>query len=198
LQAIIAGTPGGLRNYTGGTYDPAQVVAIVDDRVRNAERQTLDGVDIAGSYRFDLRSGQKLTATALASYLKSNQALLAGQPTSPLAGTIFRPPHWRARAGLSWDTSRMTLTGFTNYVGPVRDTRYTPAPLVHDMTTFDLTLRYHIGARISGIDIAVSALNVLNAKPAIIRNTSAYEPTYDSTNYSVIGRFVSLTISKTL
>ncbi|WP_201796584.1 hypothetical protein, partial [Tenacibaculum discolor] len=79
LQAIIAGTPGGLRNYSGATYDPAQVVAIVDDRVRNAERQTLDGVDIAGSYRFALRAGQTLTASGLASYLQSDQTLLAGQ-----------------------------------------------------------------------------------------------------------------------
>lgn len=46
--------------------------------------------------------------------------------------------------------------------------------------------------------MTVSALNLLNAKPAVIRNTSAYEPTYDSTNYSVVGRFLSLTLSKTL
>ncbi|TPG48045.1 TonB-dependent receptor plug domain-containing protein [Sphingomonas glacialis] len=199
LQAIITATPGGLRNYTSGTYDPAQVVAIVDDRVRNAEAQTLKGVDIAGSYRFDLRDGQKLIATGLASYLESNQTLLAGQPSTRLAGAIFRPPHWRARTGLSWETSRMTLSGFTNYVGPVRDTRYTPAPLVNDMTTLDLTVRYHIGGQAkSGLDVTVSALNVFNAKPAIIRNTGAYEPTYDSTNYSVVGRFLSLTLSKTL
>ncbi len=199
LQAIIAATPGGLRNFAGVAYDPAQVVAIVDDRVRNAERQTLNGVDVAASYRFDLRGGGTLTAKGLASYLQSKQALLAGQPTSPLAGTIFRPPHWRARAGLSWDTPRMTLTGFTSYIGPVRDTRYTPAPLVDGMTTLDLSLRYHIGARpTAGIDLIVSALNVLNAKPSIIRNTGAYEPTYDSTNYSVVGRVLSLTLSKTL
>lgn len=199
LQAIIAGTPGGLRNFSGGIYDPAQVVAIVDDRVRNAERQTLQGIDIAGSYRFDLRATQTLTATGLASYLDSDQALLTGQPTSPLAGTIFRPPHWRARAGVSWDSARATVSGFANYVGSVRDIRYAPAPRVDGMITIDLTLRYHLAIRpISGLDITVSALNVLNAKPAIIRNTSAYEPTYDSTNYSVVGRFLSLTLSKTL
>jgi hypothetical protein len=42
----------------------------------------------------------------------------------------------------------------------------------------------------------VAVTNLFDAMPAIIRNTSAAAPPYDATNYPVIGRVVSVTLSK--
>ena len=42
----------------------------------------------------------------------------------------------------------------------------------------------------------LSVLNVLDEKPASIENSDPSLPPYDSSNYSVIGRQVSVTIRK--
>ena len=68
------------------------------------------------------------------------------------------------------------------------------------MTTLDLALRYRVpsgSGLFGGLDIIAAAQNVLNAKPDVIETDTSYYVPYDSTNYSAIGRFVSLTISKT-
>ena len=199
-QDVLANTPGGLTNFSSGPYDPTNVVAIVDDRMRNAERQVIHGVDIAASY--DLRTGANshLTATLSASYLQSRQQLTSQLAPETLAGTIFHPPHWRTRTGFIWEGGPLTLTSYISTIGPVRDTRYTPAPRVGGMTTLDLAARYRAprGSALGGFDIILSVNNAFNDKPAIIRNTAPYDPTYDSTNYSVVGRFISLTLSRSL
>ena len=71
---------------------------------------------------------------------------------------------------------------------------------VGDMVPVDLSATYRF-ERTSGLQhglsVRVSALNAFNDKPAHVENFNDYDPPYDSTNYSVVGRFLSLTISKT-
>jgi outer membrane receptor protein involved in Fe transport len=66
-------------------------------------------------------------------------------------------------------------------------------------TTFDATLRYDTGARVdawSNVALELSAQNLLNrAPPLYIPVSWTYAP-YDSTNYSAVGRFLSLSLSK--
>ncbi len=47
-----------------------------------------------------------------------------------------------------------------------------------------------------GVDLSVAVLNLLNERPARIRNTNPVDPPYDSTNYPATGRVVSLTLTK--
>jgi outer membrane receptor protein involved in Fe transport len=197
--AVIALTPDGLHNYAGVPYDPATITALVDDRYRNAVNQTIHGFDLSGRYRFSLDSNDQLTVTASASHLDSSQLLAAGLDATALAGTLYHPPHWRARGGAAWDRKAVTLTGYVNYLGPVLDQRLTAASPVRGMTSYDLTATYRMPAgrpALAGIEFVLSVLNLTNARPAIIRQTSPSIPPFDTTNYSVVGRFISLTVSK--
>jgi outer membrane receptor protein involved in Fe transport len=49
------------------------------------------------------------------------------------------------------------------------------------------------------VDVALSAQNLLDRHPplySVPESLSSYVPAYDSNNYSPIGRFVSLSVSK--
>lgn len=184
--------------YAAGVYDPAGVVAIVDDRNRNAAEQAIDGIDLAIRYAIDLGGIQKLILNASGTYLHSKQRLSANQPEQLLAGTVFNPPHYKGRASASWSDGTTALLGAVNYVGGNDDVRFAPAVRVGAMTSIDLTARHHIrtGGLFGDIDLALSLQNLFNAKPDRIGQVSSNDLTYDSTNYSAIGRFVSLSITR--
>ena len=180
-------------------YDPANVVAIVDNTNVNAGRQTVRGVDVLGRYSFALAGGT-LSTTLNMSWLDSDQQIGTGEPVTQLAGILFNPPHLRGRGELSWSGKALTVTAALNYIGPVRDTRSSPEVRIAGMAPFDLTLRYRTarGRRLlDGLDIIASAQNLFNAKPAPIATPLFLDTPYDSTNYSPFGRVLSLTVSKT-
>jgi iron complex outermembrane receptor protein len=196
-SAAIAGTI--FQNLAGGVYNPASVIAIVDDRNLNVASQAIHGIDLAGRYTIELHPHAALGVTLEGSWLHSSQKLSALQPSIGLAGFIFNPPHFRGRAGLSWRDGGLTMTSFVNYIGGVRDVRTTPAPHVASMTTLDTTARFAVGAEtrlLRGFDFGLSVQNLLDQKPSLIRSTQAYETPYDSTNYSAFGRVVSLTVTR--
>lgn len=185
-------------NATAAPYDPATVVAIVDNSNVNAGRQTIRGIDALFSYRAALGGAQSLTASLNASYLESKQQISRTQPVLPLAGVLFNPPHLRVRGALSWDSGSLLLNGTVSRIGGVDDTRTSPAVRIGPMTTLDLTARYRFtgGGLLGGTEIALSAMNLFNAKPDQIATALFSQTPYDSTNYSPIGRFLSVSISK--
>ncbi|MGF7170818.1 outer membrane receptor protein involved in Fe transport [Sphingobium xanthum] len=186
-------------NATSRAYNPADVVAIFNRINLNAARQTVSGVDVTFEYEHSLGSYGSLTATGNGSYLKSSQQLSNLQPVTERTGTLFNPPKFRARAGLSWDQERLTVTSFVNHIGSVSDLRTGSGIKLGSMTTVDLTARVRISqgpAIFRNTDIILSAQNLFNDKPSYLRVTQFYDPPYDSTNYSPIGRFVSFGITK--
>ena len=198
-DAVISGA-GPFVNLAGAPYDPSNVVAIVDNSNVNAGRQNLRGVDLLLSYRSRLNdSGDTLTATLNGAYLDSEQQLSRGQPVTQLAGTLFNPPHVRARGGVSWSSAPATLSAWVNYTGRVEDRRFAPEADIEPVTTADFTLRIS-GAEASGLfhglDVRLSVLNAFNAKPTNIRTTLFTDTPYDSTNYSPVGRFVGIGVTK--
>ncbi|PXA84734.1 TonB-dependent receptor-like protein [Nostoc sp. 3335mG] len=200
LGSVLASTTQ-VFNYSGAPYAPGNVVAVVDDRVQNVSRQSIHGVDLTADYDFDLRQMGHLHLNGALSYLHSNQQFIPGQPLSALAGTIFNPPHWRGRGGVQWVRDVLTLSAFVTYIGGTSDNRLLPATRVRGMAPVDLSARTHFASSVpwlNGIDAELVVRNVQNVKPAIIRNLSPAEPSYDSANYSAIGRAVSLTLSKAL
>ncbi|MGK6321378.1 TonB-dependent receptor domain-containing protein [Sphingomonas sp. DT-204] len=196
-QAAAIASAGTFVNASGAPYDPAATVAIINNNNVNAGRQSIHGVDALLSYRTPLGSGA-LTATLNGTYLDSKQQLSENQAFQPLAGTLFNPPHVRARGGLSWDGGPVTLTATANYTGPVRDTRSAPNPLVDSMTTLDVSVFYRPEWKgwLDGLEFSLTALNLLNAKPAPIATSVFTDTPYDSTNYSPVGRFVSFGVTK--
>lgn len=197
IAAAIAGAPAGLV-ATGIVYDPTKVVAIVDNRQRNSSRQEIEGIDLSVRYGFPLGTG-RLTLLGDGSYLLSEQILIAGQSSRQLAGTIYNPPHWRARGGLLWDSSALSATAYVNFIGGNIDQRITPERPVASYTTVDLAVTYrveHGKSVLDGLQVSLSAINVLNQGASLIRQSLTIEPAYDSTNYSPVGRFVSLSVRK--
>jgi iron complex outermembrane receptor protein len=199
-KAAVIAVAGTFVNAAGATYDPTKVVAIVDNANINAGRQSIQGVDLLLRYRAKLGKGAgALTATLNATYLDSSQQLSNGQPVTALAGTLFNPPHVRARAGLGWTGPALTLTGMLNHTGGVRDVRFQPNPRIDGMTTVDLSARYRTGTAmgwLSNLDLSLSVQNLFNAKPAGIATSIFTDTPYDSTNFSPVGRFVSLGITR--
>jgi outer membrane receptor protein involved in Fe transport len=199
VAAAIAGAPAGLSNYLGHPFDPNDVVAIIDNRNRNSVQQQLHGIDISGQYRLETEAVGSFTGTLGASWLRSHQLTFVGLPEQQLAGTIFNQPNWRGRAGISWLLDRLDASFFFNHVGGTTDTRYTLLTHVRSTNTLDFTTHYithSSSAVLDKLEFSLSVINLLNQAPSPIRNTLATEPPYDSTNYSAVGRFVSLTIAK--
>lgn len=191
LDDIIAGADGGLQNITEFPYDPARVVAFLDARDRNVARQKYRGVDVAVRYDVELGKEQQLSLNAAGTWLDSSQQLLPGVPETDLAGTIFHPPHFRARGGITFSGKSFSLAAFLNHSGSVTDDRRPARVELRRSTTLDLTGRLRLGA---GTEISLSAQNVFNSKPAPIFTTSPFDTPFDTTNGSAIGRFLSVTV----
>lgn len=197
-QAVIAAA-GIFTNALGAPYDPARVVAIVDNRSVNAGQQRIEGVDILLDWRHELGPNSGLlSATLNASYLTSDQRLTPAQPSQQLAGILFNPPHLRARGMLDWQRGGLNLAATLSYIGGVKDTRSTPPVSVDGMTTLDLSARYRFErpGLLHGLELQVAVQNVFDDKPDPIATTLFFDKPYDSTNYSPVGRFVSVTIRK--
>ncbi|WP_457354272.1 TonB-dependent receptor domain-containing protein [Sphingomonas sp. UYP23] len=196
--AIIAGGAS-FTDITGGAgYDPTRVIAIVDNSSVNAGRQRAHGIDALANYKTKL-GANRLNLTLNASYLVSDQRIIATLPVTQLAGILYNPPHLRGRADLLWERGRFGLDTTVNFIGSVRDSRSTPAVHVAGMMPIDLTARYRgkDGKGIfGGIDITLSIQNVLNDKPTPIATSLFYDTPYDSTNYSPFGRVISLSVTK--
>lgn len=193
LDAAIAGAAGPLANGTTGPYNPTNVIALLDGRDRNIAEQRYRGADLAIRYRASLGGGRTLNFSAGATWLDSQQRLLSDLPITDLAGNIFSPPHFRARGGATYDGGHFTLAAFSSFTGGVTDRRG-PVPIdISPVATFDITARI----KIAGIaDVTLNALNIFNAKPEQILVATPNATPFDSTNYSAIGRFLALTISR--
>lgn len=199
LQAeVIAAAEGGIVNGTPGPYDPARVMGIVYNTYVNAARQRVRGFDLSGSYGLSLGPG-RLTLRGSASRLEGWQRNSQAQPEFETVGMIFNPPKLRARAGAVWGGQRLTLSGFVNHVGGVTDDRLEEIIEGGSFNTVDLNIRYGTeegGGLLSGLDLALSVHNLFDRRPPLVTPLYDFVVNYDSTNYSAIGRFVSVSVTK--
>jgi len=183
-------------NYTGLPYDPNNVVAILYNQYVNIASQRVKGLDLSASNRFDLGGG-RLTVRGSATWLVSTQQNSAMQAPYDVAGTLFNPARVSARVGAVWDQGGFSASTFANYRSGVTDR--VSGRKTASFTTFDAALRYvtsQSAGALSGIEVALSAQNLLNRAPPSYVVLSPDQPPYDSTNYSAIGRFMSLSVSK--
>ncbi|SDA25243.1 Outer membrane receptor for ferrienterochelin and colicins [Sphingomonas sp. NFR15] len=199
VQAAIIAGAGTFLNASGVPYNPANIIAIVDNGNVNAGHQTARGLDILAEYRSKVAQDQSLKVSLDVSYLDSARQISTTQPVIPLAGRIFSPPHWRGQGSIAWTAGDMTLASTINYAGGVLDARTVTPVAVEGLTSVDVSATYHIAtgpAVLRGIDVSVSVANLFNAQPSVIATSSQTDTPYDSTNYSPVGRLISLSISK--
>ena len=199
VAALVRDLPQGLINQTGAGFNPATVVAIVDNRLANVARQDARGVDAQFTYEASGRGGSRIGIVAAVTYLESEQQFVAGQPSIQRAGTIFDPPHWRGRVGVSWTHGPLQLAGVASYIGENVDDRFSPSYDVDSYASLDLTARLaRLTERgpLAGVDVLLSATNLTGERPGRIRTTDPASTPFDSTNHPSTGRVVSLTLTK--
>lgn len=184
-------------NFAGAAYDPNDVAALVNLQYTNVARQKIRGIDLSGSYRVETGAGS-ITLRGSASWLDSTQQNTGLQAPFDLAGTLNNPPSFHGRAGAVWSQGGFSASVFANYKDGLRHA-------LHDeetasFTTFDAVLRFfstRSGGLVSGLELAVSAQNILDRAPPL---STAWLPgfsvPYDATNYSAVGRFVSVSLAK--
>jgi outer membrane receptor protein involved in Fe transport len=199
IEAIVANA-GLFEPDDGLVYDPAKVVAIVSNDNVNAGHQSAHGIDILASYAFDVGSRDHVSVSANASYLASSRQFSVDEAKAELAGFIFNPPHWRGRGTIGWTHRTLTVTSALSYTGRLVDPRFTPSQHIPGQATVDLALRYRTPdaapRAFRGLDLILSVQNILDTPPPPIAIRAVTDAPYDSTNYSAIGRFVSLSIAK--
>lgn len=195
-QADLLASTSAFYNFAGVPYDPNRVVAILYARYVNVARQHVKGLDLSSSYRMDVGAGQ-MTLRGSATWLDSSQKNTPTQDSYPIAGVLFNPAKVRGRLGVVWSRRGWSTSAFANYTSGVTDRAN--GHKTSSFTTFDATMRYAFGessGALSGVEVALSAQNLLDRAPPLYVATSPDRPPYDSTNYSAIGGYVSLSVSK--
>ena len=199
---IIATADEELINFSSGDYNPAAVVAIANNQYTNVAQQQIRGFDLSGSYSRDLGAGTLMLRGSVSWIESSQQNSAAAEGSFELAGTVFNPAKLKARAGAVWSRGGFTVSSFVNYIdGVTSDLIETPVDGA-SFTTVDANLLYTTGERddlFSAMEFALSVSNLFNREPPGYAAPEIFIgqlQLYDSTNYSAIGRFVSLSISK--
>jgi hypothetical protein len=146
-----------------------------------------------------MRAGQTLSLFANGSWLQLRQQSFASAPAVTLSGTIFNAPKFKARGGATWVSGPISASAIVNYIAPETDNGVTPSADVASWTTVDANLVYNLegdGGR-EGWKIAVIASNLFDKSPPYTVSPATYPGLhFDSTNASLVGRFLSLSVAR--
>lgn len=184
-------------NLTGSTYEPNNVIAIIDDRYLNAQSQHVRGSDfnveystqgLGGLWNFNAR-GSLIT--------KGERQLVGISDTQDTAGVVSYPSKFKGQVGARYSRSGFSVSTIVHYLSGVRNTLLTPSPMGGSMTTVDLVFDYAADPNIlDGLGFNLSVMNAFDRHPPFMAPIQPYYVNYDSTNYSALGRVVSLAITK--
>ena len=197
-QSVLANIPN-LLNFSGAPYDPATVGAYINGTPQNISHQRADGIDLTADDSWDI-AGATLAASLNTTYLNLRDRLLPTTPEAQLSGTIFNPPKWRARGGVTLQNGSWATSVYLNYSGSEIDPTTIPSTHIASWTTADLQLTYRTpkGNFWGGLEPALSVQNLFNKTPPFVpdASTGLIGLHYDSTNASALGRFISLRLRK--
>ena len=199
LDGLIAGSLNGLENFSGGPYDPASVVAFVDNRNINVAVWAIEGIDARLAWNQSFGKDRSWGLELSGSWLDSKQQLTPDLPEVQLAGVVFNPPRYRGRALGRLTAGDITARVTANYIGALVDRRFAAEQRIEPGLSFDLGVSYDIikgDGRDPGLSIALNIQNLFDDEPPLIGQTGPTDTPYDSTNYSPIGRFVSFGIRR--
>jgi hypothetical protein len=183
-------------NYSGYDYDPTRVVGIIYNDYQNATSQRVNGVDLAYSQAFDW-SGGEIDLFAGSTWIRLRQQTIESVPMVELSGTIFNVPDFKAQAGLGWQRRGFSVNGTIRYVADEKDTGQSPAGNIASWTTVDANVSYRFSRQaplFPALTLGLAVTNLFNRDPprAISPSISVPGLYFDSTNSSVIGRFISV------
>jgi hypothetical protein len=199
MQAALISQAAVFDDFSGG-YDPSKVAAILNDAYQNAVSQNIHGIDFSADYGWQAPIGN-FDLSLNTAWLTITQILTPTSPEATLTGTVFNPPRFRARLGLTWQHGPWSAASFANYVSTETDnTEATPVPVASWMTV-DAQLTFDAsgwGSLFHGTRLTFAVQNLLNRNPPELlgASTSIEALGYDSANASPLGRFGSVTLRK--
>ena len=190
-------------DYEGGlvsTCLASTPAAIIDGRLANLASTRTTGIDLQAGDTFSGPWGRLDLGVAGNYVFKFEQAVTETSPAVDIVNTITNPLALRLRGTIEWNRRGpgMPGPGFSlavNYTGGYRNPPSTLAPNVSPWTTLDARVVYRVrqdAGWLSGIEIAVNAVNVLNHSPPFVDDLYGY----DVYNVQALGRVVSADISK--
>jgi iron complex outermembrane recepter protein len=176
---------------------PESVEAIFDNRPRNIAMVQQTGLDFNAAYQWPTRAGEFSVSLGASHLLKNEYRAVQTTPVVSLIDLIGQPVDTRVNGSVAWSRGGFQTGVAVNYWGGYSDTLATPTARVDSWTTADLLLSYRTGesqtARFaSGFNLALSVRNLTNETPPFVRTTIGY----DAMNASPVGRFVTLSVTK--
>ncbi len=179
------------------TSSPA---AIVDARLANLASTKTTGIDLQAGDAFSGSWG-RLDLGAAGNYVfKFDQGVTRTTPAVDIVNTVGNPLGLRLRGTVEWNRVGPGLPGpgfslAVNYTGGYKNPGSALALNVSPWTTVDARAVYRSredDGWLSGMEISLNAVNVLNHDPPFVDDYSGY----DANNVQALGRVVSADISK--
>jgi outer membrane receptor protein involved in Fe transport len=201
LQELLSGVSQS-GSIGGGPYTPAQVGVLIDNRFTNLSSSKVRGVDL------DLLWNLRTAGPSFSFFSRTTFGLDYITKATPSVaevdrvGRVYYPAKLRTRSGASVQHGIFHAGVALNYTDGFVDDRFTPRDPIASWTTFDINIGTDIGAQygaFGGISLELVARNVTDKDPPYVRPTPVAPtdfPNYDSANASVVGRTLSLQMTK--
>jgi len=188
---------------------PTRIFYIYDFRQRNTLNLTIQGLDIAASWRIPTGFGTFTPGGSVTQFLKYDQNFSGGRTFSVLGttgfNTTFPSIRTQGRAYLMWDYEAISASIFANYVGgyrnwssstvsPVQIANGAPTGAGGDRVRSNTTIDTHIswkfskGGMLGDSEIYLDVENLFDRDPPFYNGA----PGYDSYGASPLGRVVSI------
>ncbi len=188
MQAILDLPTTNLRDL----FPATDYGAIVDARYVNTASVQVQGADLTVAYAFAV-GPDAFDLTSSLTWLERFDA--RATPTSPVVSQLDRPNYpvgLRGRTHLSWTRGPLTLGGAVDHVSDYADTS---GRRIGSWTTADLQVRYapETGP-FAGTAVALTIQNLFDRDPPFYDAPEGVA--YDAANSDVIGRYVSLQLTR--
>jgi iron complex outermembrane receptor protein len=201
LQAQLLENANFYRDNTGGAYNPERVYTVIADEYQNVSILNARGVDLTAAYHRPTAWGD-FGLTSTTSWLRETRQPSSAAAVQVLTGTIFNPPRFKARAGLTWSRGGWSSAWFLNHVSSETNAASAVPIQVGSFTTVDAQFAVDASGWsevTQGTHLSLSIRNLLDRDPPYLNtgfSAASFIRGYDPTNASALGRFISLSVLK--
>ena len=172
-----------------------------DGRTANLAQTKNTGIDFNVRYSREAFRGTISAGLSGTYVLTLEDQIVPGAPFFERLDTFANPISLRMRGNLSWSNDSWSTALFVNYSDEyVDDTRDPEAPIA-SFTTVDLTIRYDFtgqarGSFLRDTTLSFTAQNAFDRDPPFVDDSDLFNRNLDVRNHSVLGRLLTLQLSK--
>lgn len=179
--------------------DETDVEAILDNRLRNVASSFQAGIDFDVRYGFDVGETSVNLSLSGQHILENTLKVTSESPGAEILNRLYRPVDFKVRTGASVSRGAWAASAGFNYAGAYTDPANNADPRVDAWKTFDLDVRYaapaSVPAWLQDAAIALNVQNLFDRNPpfvVVLPSGSGFDPV----NANPLGRFFSLTLTK--